>query len=205
MNEADDEEDEYDFDELDAFAENTVTIDEEAKSELDTGGIIVPPVTLLNQAYADDLREFLEAEKLRKEQCGSDIDEEFEERHSIQEDSNDNTDDIVVVEERQLGRYDNIRELKFPSQDDQDSLKHIEARRDCSEPIYITSDDELDFWSSPKQHAQPDSLKRKRDSTVDFSEVTVEEASPKRSGSHSSCTLGGFSFLQRNTFVLNLL
>lgn len=154
MNEVDEEEeedDEYDLDELDAFAETATDADEEEKSELDTGGLFVPPATSLEQANADDLREFLEAEKVRKEQCGTDVDEESDELQSFREDSEGSADEVVElkVAERKLGRK--LQKLEFPPRDNEykeNGSKRIEGQGSCYEPIVITSEDELDFWKA---------------------------------------------------------
>ncbi|KAJ3513042.1 hypothetical protein NLJ89_g3169 [Agrocybe chaxingu] len=81
----DEDDDEYDLDELDAFAETSsepYDVDDQDDSELKAGGIAVPPVTPLNPADAEDLRQFLAAERQRKEICGSDVDED-EETYSL--------------------------------------------------------------------------------------------------------------------------
>ena len=161
VNEVEDEDDEYDFDELDAFAE-TIDTDEEAKSELDTRGPIVPPAPSLDQAYADDLREFLEAEKIRKEQCGTDVDEDSEDQQHIRDDSEDNADDVVefgdvrAMERRPVCIDDKIRGLGSPPRDDggkEDGLKPISGQGTSAEPIVVTSDDELDFWKADNSNA----------------------------------------------------
>ena len=49
-------------------------------------GKVFPLVTSLDHADAEDLREFLEAERKRREQCGSDVCEEVcEERQAVLE------------------------------------------------------------------------------------------------------------------------
>ena len=77
ISDADDENDDQDLDEVDEL---------DAFAEIKPGRTTtpMPPVNkLLNQAYADDLQEFLEAEKIRKEQCGTDVEEESEEEQSV--------------------------------------------------------------------------------------------------------------------------
>ena len=152
--EENEEDDEYDLDELDAFAETAIDADEEEMSELDSGVVFVPPATSLEQANADDLREFLKAEKVRKEQCGTDV--ESDEQQSFGEDSEGLSDEVVELElervaERKDGRsYDKLQKLEFPPRDDEykDGLKLNEGQGSCSEPIVITSEDELDFWKA---------------------------------------------------------
>jgi hypothetical protein len=60
----DDGEEEDDIDELDSFREGA-----ELEVEVSKGGVGVPPVTAMDPADAEDLREFLEAERRRKEEC----------------------------------------------------------------------------------------------------------------------------------------
>ncbi|KAF8967050.1 hypothetical protein BDZ97DRAFT_1917003 [Flammula alnicola] len=65
-----DEEDEYDLDELDAFADtdaDTCGSERDGKCELEAGGKVVPPVTPLDPIDAEDLREFMDAERKRRE------------------------------------------------------------------------------------------------------------------------------------------
>jgi hypothetical protein len=69
----DESEDEYDLDELDAFADTTDEVD---VAEMGLRAKPVPPVTDLNSADAEDLRAFLEAERRRKHLFGSDVKEE---------------------------------------------------------------------------------------------------------------------------------
>ena len=66
-----DEENKYDTDELDTFADTTSEIDNTIQSEIGLRVRPVPPVTPLDLADAEDLRAFLEAEQRRKQLCGS--------------------------------------------------------------------------------------------------------------------------------------
>lgn len=67
IDEGTDDEDEYDTDELDAFAHTTSDITEQ---------IEMPPVTALDSADAEDLRAFLEAERKRKDYYGSEVEDD---------------------------------------------------------------------------------------------------------------------------------
>ena len=69
----DEDEDEYDTDELDAFADTISKADNAEQSEKE---LRVPPVTGLGLADADDLRAFLEAERRRKDLCGNEVEED---------------------------------------------------------------------------------------------------------------------------------
>jgi len=69
-----DEDDEYDTDELDAFADATSDSTEQSEMGLRVGP--VPPVTAMDSADAEDLRAFLEAERRRKQLCGSEVEED---------------------------------------------------------------------------------------------------------------------------------
>ena len=182
--ETDGEEDESGLDELDAFADTTTFDTEEAKSEPGP----LPPTSFLNQAYTDDLHEFLEAEKSRKEECGTDV-EESDEEQSVGED---------VLED-----------------DSDDSRRSTERYRDDTEPIVVTSDDELNFWmaddfpavhrvrndivdgkrtSFGRRKKTRQSLKRKRDSSSsdDTPELTTEGTGSKRDTPNGSPTSRAF-------------
>lgn len=76
-----DEDDVYDPDELDAFADTYSDTDAPevgTQYDLEPGGKVVPPVTPLDSADATDLQEFMDAEQRRREMCGSDFGEEEE-------------------------------------------------------------------------------------------------------------------------------
>jgi hypothetical protein len=71
--EGEEEEDEDDIDELDSFAPARDTQAQGPDVEADVRN--VPPVREMDPADAEDLRQFLEAERRRREICGSDIEE----------------------------------------------------------------------------------------------------------------------------------
>lgn len=71
--EGDEEEDDDDIDELDSFAAPRGLERQELSAEADVRNM--PPVREMDPADAEDLRQFLEAERRRRETCGSEVEE----------------------------------------------------------------------------------------------------------------------------------
>ncbi|PPQ81265.1 hypothetical protein CVT25_015049 [Psilocybe cyanescens] len=153
-----DEEDEYDLDELDAFADDVSEFsnhEEEAQADEDLSEVAMPPATVLNAADAEDLREFMNAERLRRELCGSDLDDEVEEGYSSPESDNDGTringarSEILYAPNRVLSE-----EVEEQEEEEEETTGETEecviekAVQDLDRPAFLDliSEDELDNW-----------------------------------------------------------
>jgi Centromere protein Scm3 len=117
---------EDDVDEIDAFApENDIT------KELRLESRAVPPVQVMDPADADDLREFMEAERLRRELDG-------------EEDSEDDFDVPVNSELDVSSIYDSSDP---PEYDNDPTLEQQEALRNSEAPVDDdNSEDEFAAW-----------------------------------------------------------
>lgn len=195
--EEDEEEDEYDLDELDAFEEKEGSdgyeLDDEGRPELKAGGKVVPPVTMLNPADAEDLREFMEEEKKRRELCGSDVEEE-----EVEHDAEEGTED-----EGPGGLHDASSEYgadqEYGNDDSEEEQEVVEDEVDIQQsvftsgytdhlvPIDLTSEDELDNWDADESCIVRPVLK-KEESDVD-SEVEFVEPSTSSLPLHQDVTL----------------
>ena len=114
------EEDEYDLDELDAFADTTDEVD---VTEMGLRVKPVPPMTALNSADAEDLRAFLEAERRRKHLCGSDVEDEDEDADRNQESEVVEHEIVDLVSEDELDNWDvDESSVVVPKQEDSDSI-----------------------------------------------------------------------------------
>ncbi|KAF8158280.1 hypothetical protein B0H34DRAFT_708140 [Crassisporium funariophilum] len=145
------EEDEYGQDELDAFGEASVETDDLEKatsSEPEAGGQVVPPVIPFGPADAEDLRDFMEAERRRKELYGSEIDEEEDE--SLSQTSCDDRDSLagILVEPETP-----LLEEATDSEGQEDEHEAIPEEQEASilsqnvqTSVASASDDELDNW-----------------------------------------------------------
>ncbi|KAF8073630.1 hypothetical protein FPV67DRAFT_1778255 [Lyophyllum atratum] len=145
---AEDEEDEDDeVDELDSFA-NPGSDD----IDLEVEGRRVPPVTAMDPRDAEDLRDFLEAERRRKEIYGSEVDDTEDSAHESPADERysegsrrsapaDSSIDIATPE---------VEEDDVSSQELDDEPPHRQV-----EPEYIDSgsDDELGNWDQDEASA----------------------------------------------------
>ena len=113
---------EYEVDELDAFGgeeeEDALDVDDGGGLALDVGRLM-PPVTPLDPADADDLREFMEAEKRRREICGTDVEGEDAEEEDSEVDegiTDDVRSDIDYSHWREThGRHRRYRSRRLPS------------------------------------------------------------------------------------------
>ncbi len=149
---------EYEADELDAFGgeeeEELLDVDDGGGLALDMGRLM-PPVTPLDPADANDLREFMEAEKRRREICGSDV----EGQDADEEDSE--VDEVITDEVRSDIDYSHRRETHAPpSDEDEDEDVELVAERDLEPevhdeyytdyvvPLNCSDDDELDDWGA---------------------------------------------------------
>ena len=142
---ADAEEDE---DELDLFAQENGESNE-VHSDMD--GRRVPPVAPLDPRDAEDLRQFLEAERIRREACGSEPEDDFESIPSFEDDDEQGnasdservtSDDAEEVDEDESGE-----EGKEERENEQDD-KPDDPPWDRSSSVVddSSSDDELNNW-----------------------------------------------------------
>ncbi|KAF8798798.1 hypothetical protein BYT27DRAFT_7343190 [Phlegmacium glaucopus] len=129
-----DEEDEYDTDELDAFADATSEIDNAEHSEIGLRLRPVPPVTAMDSADAEDLRAFLEAERRRKQLCGSDVEEDdYSSPNTPNQDSE--VEDESAADSKDL-------DLSSPN----DAADASGTYPGSQTAFYVDSEDELDNW-----------------------------------------------------------
>lgn len=145
---ADAEEDEDDIDELDLFAQENGESDE-VHSDMD--GRRVPPVAPLDPRDAEDLRQFLEAERIRKEACGSEPEDDIESTPSFEEEdeqgdtsdserpTSDDAEEVDEDESRQKGGNEQDDRPNDPPWDH--SLAVVDD---------LSSDDELNNWEVTK-------------------------------------------------------
>lgn len=151
-----DEDDVYDPDELDAFADTYSDTDAPevgTQYDLESGGKVVPPVPPLHSADAADLQEFMDAEQRRREMCGSDFGEEEESGldDPLPEAFDDQTgEDFSGLDE--LDQNSNEEGEECISEGEKDYAGEGEAdgitRNFVLPPIVVdsTSEDELDVW-----------------------------------------------------------
>ncbi|CAA7261405.1 unnamed protein product [Cyclocybe aegerita] len=153
--ELEEEDDEYDLDELDAFAETSsepYDVDDQDDSELKAGGIAVPPVTPLNPADAEDLRQFLAAERQRKEICGSDVDEdEGSSLTRLDVDAETEEEDLTKEMEDEEGtscapEMQDEAENNDAGGDQEEDEENIAEFSDYGAALVGFSEDELDNW-----------------------------------------------------------
>lgn len=145
---------EYDLDELDAFAEpQSPSLD---RNEFKDGGKVVPPVTLLDPTDVKDLHDFLEEEKRRREQCGSDADEDSDQEELL-EDSTSNRGEMQHVVKEVLNQ---VHDWKGEGEMEQDSEpKGVKGKgrpgthSDYLEVVELSSEDELDNWTLDESNA----------------------------------------------------
>ena len=123
------EEDEYDLDELDAFADPTDEVD---VSEKDLRIKPMPPMTTVSSADAEDLRAFLEAERRRKHLCGSDVE--------VEEDS-DQASDVEHEIVNLISEDDCGSDVEEEEEDKNQASEDVEH-----EIVDLVSEDELDNW-----------------------------------------------------------
>ncbi|GLB38511.1 hypothetical protein LshimejAT787_0503760 [Lyophyllum shimeji] len=164
--EAEEDNEEDEVDELDSFAQAEMP-------DIDLGADErkVPPVTEMDPRDAEDLREFLEAERKRKELYGYEVDET---EGSVYESQGEE----VYPEDSQHEPTDDDAN---PEVDEEDDVSHqLDDGRTPPqpvEPVYVDSgsDDELANWEQDEATAVY-SVAKKEDSD---SEVEILEPSPK--------------------------
>jgi hypothetical protein len=101
----DEEEEDDDLDELDAFADSTSEVDITGQIEMGLRAKPVPSVSAL--ADAEDLRAFLEAERRRKDLCGSDVEEDDDSSSDQNQEPEEVEHEVVdLVSEDELDNWD---------------------------------------------------------------------------------------------------
>ncbi|KAG5641545.1 hypothetical protein DXG03_004791 [Asterophora parasitica] len=132
----DENDDEDEVDELDAFASPGPN---EIGVEVETEGRRVPPVEAADPRDAEDLREFLEAERRRREVYGSEVDD-------TEASLDGNQTDDVYAEEPEYSAACLVRDAT-PEEDEKDDSS-AQTMQERVEPFYVDSgsDDELDNW-----------------------------------------------------------
>ena len=144
-----DDEEGYEQDELDAFAASDDSSD---LAEGDSNVNFVSTRTVLDAADAEDLQDFLEAERIRREQCGADVDDgELEETH-------ENETGVLRAGQqcKSVGNqaYDVEADEDSCSEDEEDSTTPIRGGTwDKPELVEDSSGDELDNWTVDESNA----------------------------------------------------
>ncbi|KJA23194.1 hypothetical protein HYPSUDRAFT_86820 [Hypholoma sublateritium FD-334 SS-4] len=193
---SDAEENEFDPDELDAFAndDNALDLDGGDGLALDVGGKLMPPVTPLDPADANDLREFMEAEGRRRELCGTDV--EYEE-----EDDGDSEEFSEVEEGITDEAYSDINHTHpqgpQASSEEEDEVEivaecatevHDNYYTDYVVPLNGSDDDELDDWGADAANIVYPVIKPETESVHSdgetFQEVPTQK--PKKIGKNKS-------------------
>jgi hypothetical protein len=155
--EDEDEGNEYDLDELDAFAEpQSPSLD---RNEFEDGGKVVPPVTLLDPTDVKDLHDFLEEEKRRREQCGSDADEDSDQEELLE----DNMSNCGEVQHLVKEVSNQVHDWKGEGETEKNSKpkgvkgkgrpQYAGTRSDYLEVVELSSEDELDNWTLDESNA----------------------------------------------------
>jgi hypothetical protein len=128
----DEEEEDDDLDELDAFADTTSEVDITGQIEMGLRAKPVPPVSVSDLADAEDLREFLEAERRRKDLCGSDVEDEDDDSPSDQNQEPEVVEHEVVdlVSEDELDNWDvDESSIVYPvlKQEEESDIEFVEG------------------------------------------------------------------------------
>ena len=141
--EEEEEEEGEDHDELDAFADTNK---------------LVRPVTALDLADAEDLRAFLEAERRRKDLCGSDVE--------IEEDAYPTTDQNQESEDAEYESVNSVSEDELDNWDvDESSVVY---------PVIKQEDSDIEIVEGPF------SIGPQAESTTERQHETLQESSRKR-------------------------
>ncbi len=179
--EDEDEGDEYDLDELDAFAEpRSPSLD---RNEFEDGGKVVPPVTLLDPTDVKDLHDFLEEEKRRREQCGSDADEDSDQESLVIEELlEENVSSCGEMQHLVKEVSNQVHDLKGEGEIEKNSKpegvkgkggpQYAATRTDYLEVVELSSEDELDNWTLDESNAI---RVVKNDSSVIDSDIEILE------------------------------
>ncbi|KAF9464168.1 hypothetical protein BDZ94DRAFT_1257174 [Collybia nuda] len=134
--EGDEEEDEDDIDELDSFAPQQSIGGQPLIVEEVTRN--VPPVREMDPADAEDLKQFLEAERRRRETCGSEVEE---------------TESSVTESHDEGYLEDKILQHSFPAQNTDDSIRERNATSDIPSKSCNTTTPNLEVGRTPMQRS----------------------------------------------------
>lgn len=162
------EDNEYDQDELDSFSEKYT--DPAGGLRLDARGRLMPPVTPLDPADANDLREFMKAERNRRELCGTDVEEEDE------EDSQDIEEYGEVGAEESSRDFD--RGLPETTPEEEEVEQGYGRYSGQVSPVNTASDDELNNWTLDDGNIVYPVVKADAEEVQSEAEVTEDDEIP---------------------------
>ncbi|KIM43310.1 hypothetical protein M413DRAFT_401292 [Hebeloma cylindrosporum] len=172
----DDEDDVYDQDELDAFADtysDTDAPDLGTQSNLEPEERSVPLVAPLDPADAADLQEFMDAEQRLREMCGSDFGEEKE--SDLDDPLPEAFDDQTEGEEDQHSIEEGE---EYISEDDAgDGDANGNAGKFVLPPAIVdwTSEDELDVWEVDETNDPGPVVKKENEPNNSDSDIEIIE------------------------------
>jgi len=181
-----DEDDVYDPDELDAFADtysDTDAPEAGTQYDLEPGGKVVPLVAPLDTADAADLQEFMDAEQRRREMCGSDFGEEEESGldDPLPEAFDDQTEGEGFSGLDELDR-DSIEDgEEYMSEGGKDYAGEGDADGNAGDillpPVVAdwTSEDELDVWEVDETNDPGPVLNKEGESNHSDSDIEIIE------------------------------
>ena len=132
-----------DVDELDAFAGGGDTEGDEGRNVV-VGGRNVPPVRVMDPADAEDLREFMEAEKRRREECGSEGEEESIVESGVEAELEEDFSDGAHTE----ASRDATEELGAVELEEEIDGGTLHLRHQPPPDVDSESDDELGGWDA---------------------------------------------------------
>ena len=171
------EEEDYDNDELDAFADPPDEVD---VRRMGLRVKPVPPMTALNSVDAEDLRSFLDAERRRKHLCGSDAEEEEEEDEVV----------VVVEDEDEEEGEDAVQTRSFRSSKVPQSESEAESPRKKRKPVYSDPHNLPSTVSKAQSESEGESPRKKRKplssdprnlpSTISKAQSESEAESPRK-------------------------
>ena len=142
------EEDEDDIDEINFFAQVNGKSDE---VHLDMDGRSVPPVAPQDPRDAEDLREFMEAERIRREACGSEPEDDSESISPFEDDDEQgdasDSERVTLDDAEEVDRDESRKEGKEEWEREQDD-KPDDPPWDRSQSVVddSSSDDELNNY-----------------------------------------------------------
>jgi hypothetical protein len=194
------DEDEYGVDELDAFQDEISEAG--APCGLDVGAKIMPLVTPLGPADADDLREFMEAEQKRRELYGSADGEDDEDysRKAVETDEEPGYETPRYSDDPRTFAGNNEDERQEEEEVEEDAGEEEEEEKeetsatygnysDYVVPLNAASDDELDNWDTNAANAVHPVTKQEPENDDDNdSDIEIIDVSPapKPSQSHKN-------------------
>ncbi|RDB14558.1 hypothetical protein Hypma_016226 [Hypsizygus marmoreus] len=172
--ENDDEDDEDDVDELDSFANS------EGPVNLEVDVRVVPPVTEMDPADAEDLREFMEAETRRRAVCGSEP--EDTEGSSVYEEeiySESSRGGSVYIARTDTSPFDRdatsgVDEDDYTHENEETSLRHP-----VPEFVDSGSDDELGGWEVDEASMVYRMPKKEEEANDSDSDIEFVDPPPK--------------------------